>query len=360
MQIEIDTPRPGLLLTMMLVGGSLLWWQPWNTATPLQASVVQQPMAQQTATSSSSASEEQAANASAPAMPYGQYPIMPMMIPVPMYYGMPMTPNGAAPSGFPSAFAAQAPQQTEATQESEEQRVQREEALQRKREEQAVLNEREALLRASLESLTAESRAIGADPAQKEEFTRATRSLALLLQDKTLAEATMLQYYRQEIDAEQAVARESAGLIAPTNGLMTLNWPVQPSHGISAYFEDPSYKERFKRDHHAIDIPTFTDTSVLAAAEGIVTQVVNNGKGFNYVTVSHPNGLVTLYGHLRRFSVKVGDRVAAGQELGKSGGRPGDDGAGLSTGPHLHLAVYLKGKPVDPLQYLPSLTGGES
>ncbi len=355
MQIEIDAPRPGALLTMVLVGGSLLWWQPWNPSTPpLQALVVQQPAV--VSVSSAAHADEPLASSSAPATPYGQYPMMPMMIPVPMYYGMPMAPNGAAPSAFPGAFAAQQ-QQTAVTQESEEQRVQREEALQRKLEEQAVLNEREALLRASLESLTAESRAIGADPEQKEEFTRATRSLALLLQDKTLAEATMLQYYRQEIDAEQTVERESAGLVAPANGSMTLNWPVQPGHGISAYFEDPSYKERFKRDHHAIDIPAYTDTSVFAAAEGIVTNVVNNGKGFNYVTVSHPNGLVTLYGHLRRFSVKVGDRVAAGQELGKSGGRPGDDGAGLSTGPHLHLAVYLKGKPVDPLQYLPSVSG---
>jgi len=62
--------------------------------------------------------------------------------------------------------------------------------------------------------------------------------------------------------------------------------------------------------------------------------------GGNHITIMHPNGVVTYYGHLASAAVKEGDTVLQGQIIGFMGGTPGTPGAGKSTGCHLHFAVY--------------------
>jgi murein DD-endopeptidase MepM/ murein hydrolase activator NlpD len=58
--------------------------------------------------------------------------------------------------------------------------------------------------------------------------------------------------------------------------------------------------------------------------------------------VRHKNGLETLYGHLSKHVVEVGQEVKAGDFLGKGGS------TGRSTGPHLHYELRYKGLPFDP------------
>jgi len=62
--------------------------------------------------------------------------------------------------------------------------------------------------------------------------------------------------------------------------------------------------------------------------------------------LDHGNGVRSLYGHLKRVDVKVGQRVAKGQVIGLVGS------TGRSTGPHLHYEVLMAGKPVDPSRFL--------
>ncbi|MFH1509854.1 MAG: LysM peptidoglycan-binding domain-containing protein [Candidatus Nealsonbacteria bacterium] len=64
-----------------------------------------------------------------------------------------------------------------------------------------------------------------------------------------------------------------------------------------------------------------------------------NGYG-NHMTIEHPNGVVTYYGHISASLVNVGDKVSQGQAIALMGGKPGTSGAGHSTGCHIHFGVY--------------------
>ncbi len=81
--------------------------------------------------------------------------------------------------------------------------------------------------------------------------------------------------------------------------------------------------------------------SIFAAAQGQVLKVKygwNSGAG-NYLTILHPNGVVTMYGHLQTILVNPGQTVSQGQIIALMGGKPGTSGAGNSTGCHLHFGV---------------------
>ena len=98
-----------------------------------------------------------------------------------------------------------------------------------------------------------------------------------------------------------------------------------------------------------IDIAVAGHATVRAAASGEVTFVGAAGNYGNLVMVQHPAGYLTTYGHLARIDVNEGQRVAAGDALGISGGAPTDEGSGLSTGAHLHFEILYNGLPVQPI-----------
>ena len=86
---------------------------------------------------------------------------------------------------------------------------------------------------------------------------------------------------------------------------------------------------------------------VFAAAQGQVLKVKLTsstsrwafGGAGNHLTILHPNGVVTMYGHLQTVFVNPGDEVSQGQIIALMGGQPGTPGAGLSTACHLHFGV---------------------
>lgn len=63
------------------------------------------------------------------------------------------------------------------------------------------------------------------------------------------------------------------------------------------------------------------------------------GGAGNNLTILHPNGVVTMYGHIAASFVSPGDEVSQGQIIALMGGQPGTPGAGMSTGCHLHFGV---------------------
>jgi len=95
--------------------------------------------------------------------------------------------------------------------------------------------------------------------------------------------------------------------------------------------------------HLGIDYAAPEGTPALASAGGTVG-VAGWIDGFgNAVRLRHANGYETLYGHLSRVNVRVGERVAQGETIGAVGS------TGLSTGPHLHYAMLRNGAWVNPL-----------
>ena len=100
-------------------------------------------------------------------------------------------------------------------------------------------------------------------------------------------------------------------------------------------------------NHPGFDLAAPTGTPVAAAAGGTIVHAGPAGTYGNLVTVRHDNGFETRYAHLSAVTVANGDRVEAGQQVGKVGS------TGYSTGPHLHFEVRHDGKPIDPAPLLP-------
>ena len=101
--------------------------------------------------------------------------------------------------------------------------------------------------------------------------------------------------------------------------------------------------------HWGIDLAAPMLTPEYAAMDGVVLRA-GAASGFGLaVYILHANGDVTVYGHMEKILVKVGDYVEAGQQIALLGQR------GQSTGPHLHFEVHqggINGKKIDPIPWL--------
>ena len=123
-------------------------------------------------------------------------------------------------------------------------------------------------------------------------------------------------------------------------------WPCPSCNHITSYFGNRTPpKQGASSNHKGIDIGASMGAQVIAAAAGKVTTVSYNSARGYFIVVDHGSGYVTLYQHLSRQDVKVGDMVKAGQQIGAVGE------TGISTAPHLHFEVHVNGTPVDPLQF---------
>ena len=99
--------------------------------------------------------------------------------------------------------------------------------------------------------------------------------------------------------------------------------------------------------HYGVDIAGIPGTPVVATADGTVAVAGRRGNYGLVVVIDHGYGLRTLYAHLSRIHVRPGQQVTKGQRIGSMGS------TGLSTGPHLHYEVHVRGRPVNPMNFLP-------
>jgi murein DD-endopeptidase MepM/ murein hydrolase activator NlpD len=142
-------------------------------------------------------------------------------------------------------------------------------------------------------------------------------------------------------DGRAGPATVAALASPPPVSPLRLAWPVQAPLG------DP-FGPRGARFHTGIDFPLARGAGIAAAGAGLVTYAGWRAGGWGkLVAIAHGNGVRTLYAHLRRIDVRVGERIGAGFQIGTAGT------TGVSTGPHLHFEVRVRGAAVDPLTALP-------
>ncbi len=96
--------------------------------------------------------------------------------------------------------------------------------------------------------------------------------------------------------------------------------------------------------HKGVDLRGEMHAPVHATADGVVVQVGYARRGYgHYVRIAHPDGEETLFGHLAKVSVQVGDTLSRGDVIGQLGN------SGRSTGPHLHYEIRRHGEAFDPV-----------
>lgn len=110
------------------------------------------------------------------------------------------------------------------------------------------------------------------------------------------------------------------------------------------YRIDPIYKT--PRFHAGLDFTAPQGTPIYSTANGVAKIAGNAGNGYgNYVVINHGYGYETVYGHMYRVKVRVGERVQRGDIIGYVGS------TGKSTGPHCHYEVHKNGQRIDPVYF---------
>ena len=97
--------------------------------------------------------------------------------------------------------------------------------------------------------------------------------------------------------------------------------------------------------HQGFDLAVTANVPIVASQKGIVVHAADLGIYGNCVVIDHGMGIQSLYGHLSSIGVKVGDTVAKGQQIGRSGM------TGLAGGDHLHFTMLVGGQQVTPVDW---------
>lgn len=125
-----------------------------------------------------------------------------------------------------------------------------------------------------------------------------------------------------------------------------LKSPMKYRH-ISARFTPRRFHPvlQVQRPHLGVDFAAPYGTPVMAAGDGIVSDVGWKGGYGNAVVIDHRGGYRTLYGHLASYGrgIRKGIDVRQGDVVGHVGS------TGLSTGPHLHYTLYQNGVQINPI-----------
>lgn len=149
----------------------------------------------------------------------------------------------------------------------------------------------------------------------------------------------------EEIAAiERSIAARKEGARVLQGGLI---WPCPSSNRITSNFgKRKSPTKGASSNHEGIDIGAPTGSTIIAAASGEVVISKYTYSAGNYIMISHGSGIYTVYMHMSKRGVAVGDEVKQGEKIGEVGS------TGYATGPHLHFGIRKNGKYVNPLTYV--------
>ncbi len=169
----------------------------------------------------------------------------------------------------------------------------------------------------------------------------ASYALQIAQQEKEIED--LLQQNRTSI-AEQEKNGDTVQIV-PTTGEYA--WPLPVSGRITSTFGYRKAPTAGASSYHkGVDIAVNTGTNVLACKEGKVVTAAYSASAGNYVAIYHGGGIYSYYMHCSQLKTSVGKHVEKGQVIARSGS------TGISTGPHLHFAMYKAGNYVNPMYYV--------
>jgi len=171
--------------------------------------------------------------------------------------------------------------------------------------------------------------------AQKAEVLRARQQAQNLL-NQANKELEKLDKEHADLEKLEDAIQADIDRLSSTGGVAPnkLTWPVTTGYVSSGY--------KWRRlggttsFHGAIDIAASRGTPIKAAAGGVVILARYYGLAGRTVFIDHGGGMTTLYFHMDKIQVNVGQTVITGDQIGTVGS------TGRSTGPHLHFEVRLK------------------
>lgn len=151
--------------------------------------------------------------------------------------------------------------------------------------------------------------------------------------------STRVNLYEQEV--EKMPDTFSIALIDPLKGAH-FSFPVR-GHVTSPFGYRQMYGYNF---HYGTDIKLNKGDTVVAAFDGVV-RMARYDRGYGYfVLIAHNDGIETLYGHLSKLQVSVGQEVRSGEQIALGGS------TGYSFGAHLHFEIRFLGIQFDPAKVL--------
>nr|WP_246480631.1 peptidoglycan DD-metalloendopeptidase family protein [Motiliproteus sediminis] len=183
-----------------------------------------------------------------------------------------------------------------------------------------------------------------------------TQTISFEVKDKQYREQRLTIKNKRHVNPEkrdmERIGRERKEMLTALGNWRDDNAPVTrfelPARGP---FSSPFGLKRFFNDqprapHSGLDIAAPKGAPITAPAPGVVTAAGDYFFNGRNVVLDHGHGLVTMYSHLDRIDVSVGDRVKTGDSLGTIGN------SGRVTGPHLHWTVSLNNVRVDPMLFI--------
>ncbi|GAB7532166.1 peptidoglycan DD-metalloendopeptidase family protein [Pseudomonas sp. 3A(2025)] len=166
--------------------------------------------------------------------------------------------------------------------------------------------------------------------------------ITLKNQSQVTPDAEQTKRYEREL-AEQLKAYRSFSPGTPSNLILDkpVNGPLSSRFGVRRFFNGEE-----RNPHSGLDFAVPAGTPIKSPAAGKV--ILTGDYFFNGQTVfvDHGQGFISMFCHLSKIDVKVGDAVARGGVVGKVGA------TGRATGPHMHWNVSLNDARVDPAIFI--------
>lgn len=151
-----------------------------------------------------------------------------------------------------------------------------------------------------------------------------------------------LKRIEQELDV-QVRAYRSFSPVTPSNLLLDkpVNGPLSSKFGVRRFFNGEE-----RNPHAGLDFAVPAGTPIKSPAAGKVILIGNYFFNGNTVFVDHGQGFISMFCHMSKIDVKVGDAVPRGGVVGRVGS------TGRATGPHMHWNVSLNDARVDPAIFI--------